>query len=191
MVPNRKATVEEYLAFEATSPEKHAFVNGEIVAMAGGTLAHARVSGTLSGMLYREIPPGRCRVHSADQRVHVESTGLYVYPDVTVVCGPPRSAPGDRTSLVNPKVVFEVVSPSTEADDRGWKFQHYKQIPGLAAYVLVAPKTRHVEVATPLDDGRWAIAEFHRGDAPIEALGCALNLDELFAGLDEIPEADR
>lgn len=88
-------------------------------------------------------------------------------------------------------MVLEVLSPGTEADDRGWKFQHDKRVPGLAAYVIVAPRSRHVEVATPLPDGRWAIAEIRDGSAELEALGVSLALDDLFDGLDAIPEIDR
>ena len=136
-------TEDEYLALEAESDEKHELVNGEIIAMAGGSPAHNTIAMNVGSELRALIKSkGRpCRVLSSDQRVNVNDTGLYTYPDVTVLCGPARTPPKSPSSLTNPLMLVEVLSDDTEAYDRGAKFAHYQRLPSLESYLLVSQKT--------------------------------------------------
>lgn len=127
-----------------------------------------------------------CRVCSNDLRVRVEETGLYTYPDVTVVCGRAELAPTHPPSLLNPRVVVEVLSASTEAHDRGAKSAHYRRRASIEAIVYVATEERRVEVLTRNADGTWTLHEATTGDLPIAPLGVALPVDEVYAGFDAL-----
>src|SRR5687768_7010868 len=133
-----KMTPEEYLAFERASQEKHEYVNGEVFAMSGGTIEHSLISGNIVRELGVALRHKPCDVLNADMRVKIEATGSYLYPDASVVCGGARLADGKRDNLLNPQVVFEVLSRSSEEYDRGVKFAQYRTLPSLADYVLVS-----------------------------------------------------
>lgn len=137
-VTKRKVTVQEYLALEAKSDVKHEFLNGEMFAMAGAHPRHNDIGANIYMRLSTHLIDGGCIVYGSDQRVEVEDTGLNTYPDVTVVCGPREYSSVDPNSLVNPRVIFEVLSPSTERHDRTTKVRHYSRIPSLQEYVLVS-----------------------------------------------------
>src|ERR1035438_4951192 len=115
----------EYLSFEASSNVKHEFVGGQIYAMAGGTPEHAALAAAFLGQLYAQLRSGRCRAYDADLRVRVREADLLTYPDITIICGPVERDGDDRMSAVNPAVLVEVLSDSTERYDRGAKFEHY------------------------------------------------------------------
>lgn len=178
----------EYLARENASARKHEYVNGEVIAMAGGSPRHNLISANITGALWARLGDGPCCPMTSDQRVHVPDTGLYTYPDVTVVCGEPESHPDDRNTIGNPRVIFEVLSSSTEAHDRGAKFSHYRRSATLAEYVLVSQRERLVEHYRRTDDGRWILSEY-RGDDPVElpSLGCSLPLHEIYRNADRYP----
>ncbi len=152
-----RVDVADYLAQEATAETKHEFVNGEIVAMAGADWEHEVVKSTLARRVGNALEAnGRpCVALVSDTRVRIDETGLHAYPDITVVCGRPDF---DRThappTLLNPQVIFEVLSPSTEAYDRGAKAGHYRQRASLMEYVLVSSTERSVEVLRR-DEGGW------------------------------------
>ena len=137
-VPKRKLTVQEYLELEAKSDVKHEFLNGEMFAMAGASRQHNDIGANITVRLGMQLLDGSCKLYGSDQRVQVEDTGLYTYPDVTVVCGPREYSGVDPNALVNPRVIFEVLSPSTERHDRTTKVRHYSRIPTLQEYVLVS-----------------------------------------------------
>ncbi len=137
-VAKRKVTVQEYLALEEKSDVKHEFLNGEMYAMAGASPRHYEIDSNISMRLGTQLIDSGCKVFSGETRVQVEDTGLYTYPDVTVVCGPREYSSVDPNSLVNPRVIFEVLSPSTERNDRTTKVRHYSRIPSLQEYVLVS-----------------------------------------------------
>jgi Uma2 family endonuclease len=124
----------EYLALERELSEKHEFVDGLVVAMNGGTLEHNRVVANMVGLLGNALRGRPCVVQPSDLKVKVESRTRYYYPDATVVCGGPRFVDGKRDTFVNPRVVVEVLSDSTEKADRGRKFDDYRQIPDLMEY---------------------------------------------------------
>jgi Uma2 family endonuclease len=138
-------TEREYLALEAVAEIRHEFVGGHILAMAGAELEHNQVCTNVKTELVAALGERACRVLGSDQRVKVEATGEYFYPDVVMVCrGPMLVEPAPR-SLVNPEVIVEVPSRTTERHDRGDKWVAYQQIATLTDYVLVASDRRRVE----------------------------------------------
>src|SRR5262245_54952093 len=158
--PKRKLTTAEYLAFERNAEQKHEFVNGEMFAMAGASPEHNSVTENLSIEIGSRLKGGPCRTYSRDLRVKVHRTGLYTYPDLIVVCGKPEFDPLHRDTLVNPQVVFEVLSPSTESYDRGAKFRHYQQLPSVREYVLVSQDRAQVDRFVRQPDETWVLTVF-------------------------------
>jgi Uma2 family endonuclease len=174
-------TFRDYLALEASGNVKHEFYQGEIYAMAGGTPAHAALQVAVPSLLFSQIRGGPCRAHGADLRVRVLATGLATYPDVTIVCGPRELDPDDTNTVVNPTVLFEVLSPSTAEYDRGGKFENYKLIPTLRHYVLVSSDERKLEVWSRGASDEWAQATVGAGGvAELPAIGARLSVDELY-----------
>ncbi|MCC7384315.1 MAG: Uma2 family endonuclease [Deltaproteobacteria bacterium] len=179
----------EYLAHEAASNVKHEYLDGQIYAMAGGTPRHSALISAVNAQLATQVRGGRCRVHMADLRIRVGATGLATYPDVAVICGPWARDAEDENTLVNPSVIVEVLSPSTEEYDRGEKFEHYKRIPSLVAYVLVSHERPEVEVWSKSDRGEWSLAVFGPSMvAPLDRIGCRLDVSEIYADATE-PES--
>jgi Uma2 family endonuclease len=128
-----------------------------------------------------------CAVFTSDQRLHVEATGIFTYPDVSVACGP-RFHPKHRDNLVNPTLIVEVLSKSTEAYDRGAKFAHYQTLPSLTDYVLVSQRERRIEHFRRLDTGQWLLT-VHQGDDAVlklPALGCEIPLADIYSGTDDL-----
>ena len=173
----------DYLAFEEASTTKHEFLNGEIYGMAGGTPEHAALSVAVSSALLGQLRGGPGRVYSSDLRVRVRATGLATYPDVTVVCGDVERDPDSATSVVNPRVVVEVLSDATESYDRGQKLDHYRRVPSLAAVVLVSHRERSIEVWERTAEGAWRRGESRAGQtAVIGTLSARLVVDEVYEG---------
>ncbi|MSP61361.1 MAG: Uma2 family endonuclease [Myxococcales bacterium] len=176
------ATEDEYLAAERRSETRHEFVNGEIVAMAGGSQRHNLIGGNLARALGNALAGRPCLVFPSDQRVAVTATGLYTYPDVTVVCGPPRSHPKDPSSLVNPILLAEVLSEATEAYDRGAKFAHYRNLPSLAEYLMVSTDERRVEHYRRIEPDQWLLtARVGATAIALPALEVTIALDDVYA----------
>lgn len=177
---------DEYLALERRSETKHELVNGVPVAMAGGSFQHNSIAANVLGALRVLLRGKSCRAVGSDQRVHVPATGLYTYPDVTVVCGKPEFHPKEPDTLTNPRVLIEVLSDSTEAFDRGAKFAHYRSIPSFVEYVLVAQNEPRVEHFRRLETGQWILTVYRGESARVElpALGCELPVGELYEGLE-------
>jgi Uma2 family endonuclease len=174
-------TFREYIAHDAASNTKHEYLDGQIYAMAGGTPEHAALISSVHGHLWTQIGRTRRRPHMADLRIRVLETGLATYPDIPIVCGRTERDPEDGNTVINPTVIIEVLSESTETYDRGEKFEHYKRIPSLRAYVLVAHEKRAVEVWTRASDDGWDRALYVAGDqAKIDAIGAALEVDAVY-----------
>lgn len=182
-------TADEYLEHERQRDAKHELVHGVEVAMAGGTPKHDAIAGNVIVALGQRLR-GRCLVFPSNQRVHVETTGLFTYPDVTVVCGRPRFHPNGRDTLVNPRLVVEVLSSSTEAYDRGAKLAHYQSIATLEEYVLVTQTSKRVEHFRRLETGQWLLS-VSEGDGMLvlPGLGCEVPLAEIYAGTELLDEA--
>jgi Uma2 family endonuclease len=174
-------TEDEFLEMERASPVKHEFVNGEAWAMAGGSPRHGLLAMNIGIAVGSRLRGKPCSPVSSDVRVHVPDTGLYTYPDVTVVCGPPEYHPKDRDAITNPRVVFEVLSRSTEDYDRGGKFEHYRRITTLAEYVVVSQRAPHILHYRRLDRGEWLLAELGPDDTlDLRALECTVPLAEIY-----------
>jgi Uma2 family endonuclease len=179
-------TLEDYLALEASSSTKHEFLAGQIYGMAGGTPEHAALKSAVTGLLFPKLRGGPCRLYDADLRVRVMSSGLYTYPDLTVICGPAERDSVDKSSIVNPSVIVEVTSPSTQAYDRGDKFEHYKTIPTLREYLIVSHDERRLELWERSPQGTWEQTVTGNGEvAQLSAVGATLAVAELYeaAGL--------
>ena len=163
-LPKRYFTQEEYAMLEEHAEYKSQYVAGEIFAMAGVEPAHDRIALNLGGMFYVRFRGRACTYHSADVKVRVKAGDLWTYPDLSVLCGQPKyDASARPSSLLNPQVIFEVLSPSTASFDRGEKFERYKLIESLTDYVLVASETMRVEHYVRQDGGAWLYREYHDG----------------------------
>jgi Uma2 family endonuclease len=179
--PNPILTVEQYLELDRAAEFKSEFYKGEMFSMAGARFAHNRLIWNAITQLGRSLRPP-CQGCPNDMRVRVSDTGLYAYPDVVVVCGEPQFADPREDILLNPKLVIEVLSPSTEAYDRGEKFELYGSISSLSEYVLVASERMHVDLYTRQPDNRWlrtSVGESNESLA-LASIGCMLSISELY-----------
>jgi len=174
----------EYLLVEREAEHKSEYLAGEMFAMAGATFAHNQIATNVIGELHHLLRGHRCSPFGSDLRIHTPSTGLYTYSDVSVICGPPEFTPADDRleTVTNPTLIVEVLSDSTEAYDRGMKFEHYRSLPSLAEYVLISQKSALVEVFLRQPDGTWRLTPVSglEGSAPLASLGLELRLAEVY-----------
>jgi Uma2 family endonuclease len=177
---HHRFTFDDYLRVEEDSVIRHEFLDGRIWAMAGGTPAHARMCANVITQLNLGLSSRRCSVYITDLRIRVRATGLATYPDVSVICGHVDLDPDDpkRHTAVNPSLLVEVLSPSTEEYDRGEKLEHYKQIESLQEVVLVHHDERKV-VVWRRTGARWSATE-HADGALALALGCELSVAAIY-----------
>lgn len=169
-VSKRLLTPAEYLAQERRATVKSEYCQGEMFAMAGASREHNLIVGNLVREMGNRLRDRGCEVYPSDMRVKVTATGLYTYPDVTIVCGTPQFEDDAADTLLNPTVLFEVLSESTEAYDRGTKSSHYRRLASLREYVLVAQDQPHVEGYARQADGGWLLREASQVDETV-ALG--------------------
>ena len=179
-----RISIQEYYRIERDAVEKSDWYDGEMFNMAGGTTNHSAIKTNLAGILVVSLRGRSCRPLDSDQRLKIPSTGLRTYPDAAVYCGPIEYDPEDEQSqtATNPTVVFEVLSDSTEAYDRGLKAEGYRGIPSLQAHLLISQRSPHIELFERQNDGSWRFREVHGLDATlrIEAIGVTLSLGELY-----------
>lgn len=175
-------TYEQYLTFERDSATKHEFVAGEIVAMAGGSPRHSALAMRIGAAIETTRPPG-CTAFQSDMRVRVLATSRATYPDASMVCGPLELDPADKsgTTIVNPMLLVEVLSPSTEEVDRGSKWRDYQRIPSLQEYVLVNQDAR-IEIYRRLESGTWEYIDVREGVVQLSS-GASLDLSRLYSDL--------
>lgn len=174
-------TYAEYCELERGAASKHEYLRGEVFAMAGGTIEHGRLAARIMYLLTRELERRPCRVLSSDVRVRIEATDLDTYPDASVVCGAVESSAADPNAVVNPILLVEVLSDSTEAYDRGQKASHYRRIPALQAYLLVSQHEPRLELQVREADGRWRLIEAAAGARlDVGPLGITLDVDEVY-----------
>jgi len=150
---------ERYLELERAAESRSEYYDGRVFAMSGGTYNHARITANLSGELYNALKNGPCSVVSNDLRIRVAPDGLYTYPDVVVVCGEPEFSDEKRDTLVNPVMIVEVLSQSTEGYDRGFKAAQYRRIASLREYALVSQLEARIEVFRRQKGGDWLLSE--------------------------------
>ena len=180
--PKRLLTPAEYLAQERRAAFKSEFYQGETFAMAGASREHNLIVGNLVGEVRDQFKGRKCEVYPSDMRVRVSATGLYTYPDVTIVCGTPEFEDEQVDTLLNPTVLLEVLSESTEAYDRGTKSAHYRRLPSLMEYVLIAQDRPHVERYVRQPDGGWLLREATGLDEAVdlESVSVHLPMSEIY-----------
>lgn len=187
MQPVTKISVAEYFALEDASSTKHELVNGQIFAMSGASYRHNRIAMNVAISLGTQLRGSGCRPVGSDQRIHVLATDLDTYPDVSVVCGEAQKSPADRHAIVNPTVLVEVLSPSTESYDRGAKWVHYQQIPSLREYLLVSSSEPRLERFFRGDDGGWRyeLVDGAAGALKLSACAATVAIAEVYL---DVPE---
>ena len=177
---------EEYLALERVSEIRHEYLDGVVYAMAGETPEHSTICFNLGGLIHAQLRGKPCRGFSPNMKVRTGLSGLFAYPDLAVVCGEPVYHDDRRDVLANPTVIFEVLSPSTEAYDRGEKFLRYRShLASLKEYVLVAQHKPYIEIFSRQQDDSWLLTEVDglNGKIHLESIDCHLSLAEIYAGI--------
>lgn len=180
--PRSLISREAYLAMERESEERHEYIAGEIFAMAGGTETHGLIIGNLIAALHSPTRRRGCRIYPGDVRIFIDAIPMYTFPDVSLVCGQPQHEGGRRDVILNPKVVIEVLSPSTERYDRGQKFQYYQHLASLDTYILVAQEWPLVEQYVRQGDREWLYSAARGLDATLSlpAVECSLALADVY-----------
>jgi Uma2 family endonuclease len=159
-VSTRLLSPQEYLDLERQAEFRSEYYRGEMFAMAGASWEHTAIKDNLAGETRNQLKGGPCRARTSDIRVKVNATGLYTYPDMVVVCGEPQFEDSAVDTLLNPRVIVEILSDSTEKYDRGAKFGHYRQVPSIQEYVLVAQDRPLVERFVRQPDNSWVLTAF-------------------------------
>lgn len=188
----QRFTPQEYLARErAALDHKSEYINGYIYAMSGASLEHNQIVINLAGELHARLRGGPCRAFVNDMRVKVPETEMYTYPDMAIVCGKPVLEDEHYDTLMNPAVIIEVLSPSTERYDRGEKWGHYRQLESLQSYVLVAQDSARVETYARQGD-QWIFSEVNGdGVLHLEAAGCSVPLAAIYEEVDFVAAEAR
>ena len=177
--PHHRYTWDQYVALCEGSNVKLEYFDGEIYAMAGGTPAHAALAMAVAIEIGKQLDGKPCRVYSSDLQIRVGKLGTF--PDVSIICGEPRLAAGDRNAVTNPTVLIEVLSDSTEDYDRAGKFDSYREILSLQEYVLVSHHEPLIEVFRRRDDADWIrTAARAGGSVPLESNACTLQVDRVY-----------
>lgn len=177
-----KLTEAEYLAKERKAEFKSEFYRGEMFAMSGASREHILIAGNMVGELRNQFKGRCCEVYSNDMRVRVSATGLYTYPDVVIVCGEPEFLDAEVDTLLNPTVLIEVLSPTTESYDRGAKAEQYRRIPSLREHVLITQDRPHVDVLIRQEDGSWLLRESNDLDqvVTLPSVSASLPMSEIY-----------
>ncbi len=181
-VPKHFVTPEEYLHREQSAEFRSEYFRGEMFAMAGASANHNLIVLNAGASLREQLRKKPCRVYPSDLKLRIEATGLYTYPDLSVVCGEPQLESTGGDVLLNPVVLVEVLSDSTEAYDRGKKFEHYRTIPSLKHYVLVAQDRHSIDCFSRKPDGSWVLTSCQSlvEKVELEAIDCQLTAAEVF-----------
>jgi len=174
-------TVEKYLAFERESEQKHEFLDGEVIAFAGASWDHNLIVASTLSSLHPQLAKPSCKICPSDIRVKV-SPRVYVYPDIVIVCGTPQFEDGSPDTVVNPSFLVEVLSPSTEAHDRGKKSQEYRTLESLQEYVLISQDSLRVERYTRHESGEWRLTDATGMDGvlALKSIQCTLRLADVY-----------
>ena len=180
--PTIYLTPEEYLAIERKATYKSEYIDGGMVAMTGASRQHNLIAFNITREISQQLRGRPCEGYASDMRVRVPSTRLYTYPDVVVVCGEPQFEDDYVDTLLNPTLIIEVLSESTELYDRSKKFGFYRTIVSLGEYLLVAQDECRVEQYVKQPDGRWLLSEYPALEDVIElvSIGCKLSLREVY-----------
>lgn len=180
-LPRQKMTAQAYLIAERLAETKHEYFNGDVYAMAGASRSHTLISMNASAVLHAQLRQKTCAVYQSDMRVKVSAGGLYTYPDVVVTCGIEQFEDDHSDTLLNPVVIIEVLSPSTESYDRGQKFKFYRGLPSLVEYLLISQDMARIEHFTRQADG-WLFKDVEglESELWLESIGCSLKLVDVY-----------
>jgi Uma2 family endonuclease len=175
-------TYADYVALELASSTKHEFLDGEIYAMAGGSEEHSALAAEVLRVLGNGVGERPCRVHTSDLRIYVEGAGLATFPDGSVICGPlEQHRPSPVATALNPSILLEVTSDSSEEYDTGTKLEYYRTIPSLRECIIVSHRERRITVHRRGAQGEWALrTAIAGGRVAIESLGIELVVDEIY-----------
>ncbi len=178
-------SIAEYLEIENAATEKHEYYKGEIFAMSGGKLAHNNICGNLYASLWNKLKGKPCKPYNSDTRVHIEKNTLFTYPDISVVCGDVVTLNNDDFNVLNPVILFEVLSPATRCYDRGDKFWLYRDIPTLKEYILVDSERMNIGAYHINNDGNWELKEYNAltDELTLRAINTSLSLSEIYEGV--------
>lgn len=179
--PTPRFTPEEYLARERRAEGRSEYLNGEVFAMTGASRRHNRIVLNVASSLDRQLKEKGCEVFASDMRVRIPAVDLYTYPDVAVACGEPRFEDDELDTLVNPVLIVEVLSKTTENYDRGTKFAQYRSLPSLSEYLLISQDRAHVEHFVRESD-HWVLTETDDLAKTLELppIGCTLALSDVY-----------
>jgi Uma2 family endonuclease len=185
-----RLTPEQYLDAERSAELRHEYFDGQMYAMSGASYQHGQIVGNLTTELSNALKRRPCSVVPNDLRLRVSPDGLYTYPDVIVICGEPRFADDRFDTLLNPALIVEVLSPSTEAYDRGFKSAQYRTVESLEEYALVSQAEPRVEVFRRQPGGHWLLSEAIGIEAVchFESLDCAVPLSDIYAKVTFSPD---
>ena len=177
-----KVSVAEYLEFDRRSDFKNEYFDGRIFMMAGASFNHNMITAGLTGALLTKLRGMGCLIASSDMRIKLEKTASYAYPDVSVICGKPVLEDTTPETLLNPKIIFEILSPSIERHDRVNKLQHYRQIESLTDYLLISQSAYHIEHHSRMTDGSWLLTDvLGRGAVlSLTSPNCKIGLDDIY-----------
>ena len=173
---------QEYLVLERKSQIRSEYLDGDMVAMSGGSREHNLIVTNIVGELRAQLKGRAGEVYPSNMRVKISPTGLYTYPDVVAVCGEPQFEDSNVDTLMNPAVVMEVLSDSTESYDRGLKFGHYRKIESLVEYLLVAQDEYRIEQFVRQSEGPWLRSQISglKGKIELPAIQCSLDMSEIY-----------
>ena len=190
--PTKKYTPQEYLELERKAETKSYFYRGKIRARPPSNERHCLVAGNLSALIWNQRRDRPCEVFNSDMRVKVDWSGLYTYPDLSALCGDPEFDDEHLDTLLNPTLLVEVLSPSTEDYDRGGKFELYRQIPSLKEYLVVAQDRVFVEHPAKCDDGSWRLVDYRslEDELTLGSIECRLRLADVYERV-EFPPAEQ
>ena len=177
-----KMSIEAYLEMENVADEKSEYYKGEIFAMSGAKVPHNTIAGNLFIGIGQKLKGKKCKPFNSDQRIHIPSNTLFTYPDISIICGEVISLNNDDYNVLNPTVIFEVLSRSTKNYDRGEKFKLYRDISTLKEYILVDSESIHVEVFRLNENGHWELEEYNSPTETviIKAIDERISLSEIY-----------
>jgi Uma2 family endonuclease len=180
--PQSFLTAQDYLAWERQQETRHESLNGQIFAMTGASRAHNVLCLNLAASLHQQFRGKPCEVYANDMRVKVSETGMYTYPDLVVACGEPRFEDQAVDTLLNPVLIIEILSDSTERYDRGAKFSHYRSLPSLQEYLLVSQTECRIEHYVRQPGNHWLLTEYQdlHDCIDLNSLGSQLTLSEVY-----------
>lgn len=191
--PKKSYTLEEYFEIELNSEIKYEYWDGQIFAVSGASPEHNEISVNLTREIGTQLKSRQCKLFHSDQRVKVPAWPPYRYPDLVALCGKPEYQEiGGVKALLNPSLIIEILSPSTEAFDRGDKFSYYKSIPAFCEYILVAQHRPHITQIIKQSDNKWLLSEANELTASIylTSIDCSLTLSDIYLGV-EFPPANQ